>query len=191
MKTCNISESAFSEKGTRRRKKTVKIIEGGFVNPVSNPVSNPASNPASNAASADSSNWLRYPQGPVPPKVNEAYTGGKHDKEKEKEKDTEKQVKVELKKKITFKKVHLNPKTKPKINSKKIKKSRKFVLGLSTFHKRITRAKKACKKINELPLDKLKEKLIKDGLIKSTSKAPESVLRQIANDAAIVNKRAL
>ena len=186
MKTCNISESAFSEKGTRRRKKKMEITNGGFVNPVSNP--------ASNAASADSSNWLRYPQGPVPRKVNEAYTGGKHsdkDKDKDKDKDTEKHVKVELKKKITFKKVHLNPKTKSKINPKKTKKSRKFVLGLSTFHKRITRAKKACKKINELPLDKLKEKLIKDGLIKSTSKAPESVLRQIANDAAIVNKRAL
>ena len=191
IKTFKISESAFSEKGTRKKKK-MELSKGGFVNPVSNP--------ASNAASADSSNWLRYPQGPVPPNVNESYTGGKQsdkhsDKEKDKEKDTEKHVKVELKKKISVKKVHLNPKTNlktnPKTNPKKIKKSRKFVLGLSTFHKRITRAKKACKKINELPLDKLKEKLIKDGLIKSTSKAPESVLRQIANDAAIVNKRAL
>jgi len=187
IKTFKISESAFSEKSTRKKKK-MEISKGGFVNPVSNP--------ASNAASADSSNWLRYPQGPVPPNVNESYTGGKQsDKDKDKDKDTEKHVKVELKKKISVKKVHLNPKTNPKTNlktnPKKIKKSRKFVLGLSTFHKRITRAKKACKKMNELPFDKLKEKLIKDGLIKSTSKAPESVLRQIANDAAIVNKRAL
>ena len=37
----------------------------------------------------------------------------------------------------------------------------------------------------------LKEKLIKNGLIKSTSKAPDSVLRQIASDAEVVAKKAL
>ena len=42
-----------------------------------------------------------------------------------------------------------------------------------------------------MPLDKLKEKLIKGGLIKANSKAPENVLRQIAGDAEVVAKKAL
>jgi predicted regulator of amino acid metabolism with ACT domain len=117
--------------------------------------------------------------------------GGKQDKY---DKQDTRQIKVELKKKTTAKKVHLNPKTvtKPATKVKKqTKKVRKFILGISKFHKRITRAKKVHNKIKELPLDKLKEKLIKEGLIKSTSKAPESVLRQIANDSELVNKQAL
>jgi hypothetical protein len=47
------------------------------------------------------------------------------------------------------------------------------------------------KKVKEMPLDKLKEELLKKKLIKSTSKAPESVLRQIATDAQIVEGKAL
>jgi hypothetical protein len=42
-----------------------------------------------------------------------------------------------------------------------------------------------------MPIDKLKDKLIKGGLIKANSKAPESVLRQIAEDAALVKNKAL
>jgi len=42
-----------------------------------------------------------------------------------------------------------------------------------------------------MPLDKLKEELVKKKLIKPTSKAPESVLRQIAADAQIVAGKAL
>ena len=100
-------------------------------------------------------------------------------------------VKVELKKKINPKKVHLNPKKEAPKLKKQTKKIRKVTFGVSTFHKRITRAKKLHKIVKELPLDKLKEKLIKDGLIKSTSKAPESILRQIASDSEVVSKRAL
>ena len=37
-----------------------------------------------------------------------------------------------------------------------------------------------------MPLDKLKEELIKKKLIRPTSKAPESVLRQIARDSQMV-----
>jgi len=133
---------------------------------------------------------LKYPDIPVSPQVNRinyVHTGGKQDKY---DKQDTRQIKVELKKKTTSKKVHLNPKTVPKLK-KHTHKVRKFILGISKFHKRITRAKKVNKRIKELPFDKLKEKLIKDGLIKSTSKAPESVLRQIANDTEIVNKKAL
>ena len=152
-------------------------------------------NPATNAASPNPTTWLKYPENtPVSPQVNRMnYTpqqGGKQDKY---DKQDTRQIKVELKKKTTAKKVHLNPKTtKPAPKVKKhTKKVRKISLGLSTFHKRITRAKKLHMKIKELKLDKLKEKLIKEGLIKSTSKAPESVLRQIANDSELVNKQAL
>ena len=140
------------------------------------------------SASTNPDTWLKYPAGaPVPPAIQPSQPspgllqGGKSDT---------KQFKVELKKKIAPKKVHLNPKKDIK-TKKQTKKVRKFTLGISTFHKRITRAKKLHKKVKELSLENLKEKLIKEGLIKSTSKAPESVLRQIASDAEVVSKKAL
>jgi uncharacterized protein YjeT (DUF2065 family) len=55
----------------------------------------------------------------------------------------------------------------------------------------MTRAKKMHKKVKEMPLDKLREELISKKLIKSTSKAPESILRQIATDAQIVDSKSL
>ena len=55
----------------------------------------------------------------------------------------------------------------------------------------MTRAKKLRDKVKDIPIDKLKEELIKKKLIKPTSKAPESVLRQIATDAHIVAGKAL
>lgn len=109
--------------------------------------------------------------------------------------DGDKKFRVELKKKPQSKKVHLHPK-KPdaqKAPLKKIqtKKNRKVLLGVSSMHKRMTRAKKVHTKIKEMPLDKLKLLLISKKLIKPTSKAPESVLRQIAVDADIVAQNAL
>lgn len=175
--------------------KVTSETTSGTTNRVTGGATNAVTNAVTNAATTNPSSWLKYPDNtPVSPQVNRinyVYKGGKQDVYDKK--DT-RQVKVELKKKTTSKKVHLNPKTVPKTVpklKKHTKKVRKFILGISKFHKRITRAKKVHKKIKELPLDKLKEKLIKDGLIKSTSKAPESVLRQIANDTEIVNKRAL
>ena len=104
-----------------------------------------------------------------------------------------KQIKVELKKKIQTRKVHLQPK---KAEVKKIvknvtKKARKVMLGVSSMHRRMTRAKKMHKKAKDMPLDKLREELLKKKLIKPTSKAPESVLRQIAADSQIVAGKAL
>jgi len=109
----------------------------------------------------------------------------------------DKKIKVELKKKQATKKVQLHPK---KDGSQKVplskksetrKKNRKVLLGVSSLHKRMTRAKKMQKTVKEMPLDKLKEELLKKKLIKPTSKAPESVLRQIAADAQIVEGKAL
>jgi hypothetical protein len=96
---------------------------------------------------------------------------------------------VELKKAPPSKKVHLHSKKgvvpgKHHVTHKK--KTRKIILGLVSLQKRQTRAKKISQKMKEMPLDKLKKQLVEQGLIKVTSKAPESVLRQIAADAQIV-----
>lgn len=109
----------------------------------------------------------------------------------------DKKFKVELKKKQATKKVQLHPKKDgpqkvaiPK-KSETRKKNRKVLLGVSSLHKRMTRAKKMQKTVKDMPLDKLKEELLRKKLIKPTSKAPESVLRQIAADAQIVEGKAL
>jgi len=109
----------------------------------------------------------------------------------------DKKIKVELKKKQATKKVQLHPKkdgpqkvpTAKKSETRK--KNRKVLLGVSSLHKRMTRAKKMHKKVKDMPLDKLREELISKKLIKSTSKAPESILRQIATDAQIVDSKSL
>jgi hypothetical protein len=157
---------------------------------------------AQRSASPDTRTWLSYPSGaPVPPAVvphasvqtsnpnlssaptlqyTQQVGGVKH-------------VKVELKKKGVSKKVHLNPKKiEPKVQkSTHTRKIRKITLGLKNLHKRMTRAKKLHNDVKEMPIDKLKDKLVKGGLIKANSKAPESVLRQIARDSAVLRKKAL
>jgi len=108
-------------------------------------------------------------------------------------------IKVELKKKQQTKKVQLQPKKvdapiKGTLHSAKkaqTKKVRKITLGIKALHKRMDRAKKMTRKAKEMPLEKLREHLIQKKLIKPTSKAPESVLRQIAADAQIVAGKAL
>jgi hypothetical protein len=102
-----------------------------------------------------------------------------------------KHIKVELKKKHQSKKVKLHPKREiSKVNSHP-KKTRKFVLGVSSFHKRMKRAKKMQHTVKAMPIDKLREHLINAKLIKKTSKAPESILRQIAEDSQLVGKHIL
>lgn len=108
--------------------------------------------------------------------------------------DSDKKIHVELRKSVTPKKVHLNPKKihKPsEHHANKTKKVRKITLGLSSMHKRVTRAKKIRDHVKEMPIDDLRKELIKRGLIKETSKAPESILRQIASDAQIVGGNGL
>ena len=102
--------------------------------------------------------------------------------------------KVELKKAPPSKKVHLHSKkavVPGKHHTTHKKKTRKIVLGLVSLQKRQTRAKKISQKMKEMPLDRLKKQLVEQGLIKTTSKAPESVLRQIAADAQIVGGNGL
>jgi hypothetical protein len=221
IKTVNINGSAVSalpellgneSKKTRRNKKnqvggSSDAVRG--VAPVMNVVKGmeSTSSIASSAASPNSNTWLKYPQNaPVPPVmksfVHASYLPSSPDKvaaptgQYAVQQGGTKQIKVELKKKAITKKVHLQPKKAdvPKLHSSKkhhTKKIRKVTLGVSSLHKRMTRAKKLHKNIKEMPFDTLKDKLIKKGLIKSSSKAPESVLRQIASDAEVVAKKAL
>jgi hypothetical protein len=101
-----------------------------------------------------------------------------------------KQIKVELKKNNS-KKVLLHPKKEKKEEKQKTKKARKFILGVSSLHKRMTRAKKMQHKVKKMPLETLRKHLIDAKLIKETSKAPESILRQIAEDSQMVGKTIL
>jgi hypothetical protein len=216
IKTINISGTAAADMtgGVKKgRRSTKKKQEGGSdeairgVSPVMSAVKGveSPSQIAATAASANSNSWLKYPTGaPVPPVItpaasyipsspnNSAAPTPQYTKQQQ---GGTKIVKVELKKKPTAKKVHLNPKKTegPKHISKKNKthKVRKITIGVSSLHKRITRAKKLHKSVKDMPIDKLKDKLIKGGLIKATSKAPESVLRQIAADVEVVKNKAL
>lgn len=97
------------------------------------------------------------------------------------------QTKVELRKPKATKSVHLHSK-KSDVSTKAHpkKKTRKIMLGLVSLKKRQTKAKRIGEKIKEMPLDQLKKHLVEKGLIKVSSKAPESILRQIAADAQIV-----
>jgi hypothetical protein len=156
---------------------------------------------ATTAGSPDPAKWLHTPA-MVPPRIvphpsvvpatpaqsaaptNQYMTGGV------------KNIKVELQKKAVTKKVQLHPKKAEVVKHSSQKKHhtrrvRKITLGVSSLHKRMTRAKKMHKKVKEMPLEELKKHLIAKKLIKPTSKAPESVLRQIAADAQIVAGKAL
>lgn len=93
------------------------------------------------------------------------------------------------------KRVQLVPKkahSEAKVHSvTKKKKTRRIILGLVSLKKRQTRANKINTKVKEMPIDLLKKHLIEKNLIKPSSKAPESVLRQIAADAQIVSGKGL
>jgi len=104
-----------------------------------------------------------------------------------------KSIRVELKKRDSAKKVKLHPKkeSKPVLKKSLTKKSRKITLGVASLHKRMTRAKKVHCTMKAMPIDKLKKLLIQKKLIKPTSKAPESILRQIAADSQIVEGKSL
>ena len=115
-----------------------------------------------------------------------------------------KQIKVELKKTKKHKGVMLIPSiNRPYNKIQKIhnygadtlkrhtRKNRKITIGISSLHKRVTRAKHINDKIKEMPIHNLKTILVKNGLIKETSKAPDSVIRQIATDSQIIGEKGL
>ena len=203
-KTVTISGSAATELSGGRKKRTyTKKQAGGEIHAVKG-VESPSSIAAS-AASPNSNTWLKPITNPAPPQIQPAPSHTPTASQSAaptvpkveilQQGGATKNIRVELKKKTDTKKVHLNPK-KPEVlkhASKKhqTKKARKITLGVVSLHKRITHAKKLHKKVKEMPIEVLKEKLIKGGLIKPSSKAPENVLRQIAADAAVVKNKAL
>ena len=217
-KSVNISGGAVQDylgvgkKRTRATRATQKKVVGGYTESAEalRGVSANAMNvkgvetqptAATTAGSPDPAKWLHAPA-MVPPRIvphpsvvpatpaqsgaptNQYMTGGvKH-------------IKVELQKKAATKKVQLHPKKAEAVKHSSQKKNqtrraRKITLGVSSLHKRMTRAKKMHKKVKEMPLEELKKQMIAKKLIKPTSKAPESVLRQIAADAQIVAGKAL
>lgn len=180
--------------GAKKRRSTKKKQEGGVQG------LEPPTGVALHAAPVSAPSML--PRMPTPPAIHVVpsrpmQTGGQQKQQEEKQEEKQeggvKQIKVELKKKHTAKKVQLQPKKAepPKPVKSKTRKARRVLLGVKSLHKRMTHAKKMHKTASEMPLDKLKEELVKKKLIKPTSKAPESVLRQIAADAQIVSKNAL
>jgi hypothetical protein len=205
IKSINITGTAVSDiaGGKRGKRSTKKKQEGGSeevvrgISPVMTAVKGveSSSSVAATAASPNSNSWLKYPTAtPVPPKIIPEPSHIPSQIQQPQQSGGTKQIKVELKKKMTSKKVHLNPKKvepQKQIKKHQTRKIRKVTLGLSNLKKRITRAKKLHKEVKEMPIERLKEKLIKGGLIKTNSKAPESVLRQIAADAEVVKNKAL
>jgi len=177
--------------GTR---KTIKKEQVGGEQPFSVPSG--IDTKTSVATTAAPTNWTTTPLTPVPPIITPAPSMLAPHPPPLPSQQGGKQIKVELKKKVVHKPVHLQPKKpdapKASIGKKNpTRKVRKVVLGVSSLHKRMTRAKKVHKKMKDMPLDKLKELLVSKKLIKPTSKAPESVLRQIAADSHILTDKAL
>lgn len=218
IKTINITGTAVDSisgiESKKARRNTKKSQNGGSpenikgVSSVMNIVKGveTQSTLASTAASTNSNTWLKYPQGaPVPPQINMNPTLSHVPTSEDKvaaptgqygQQGGTKHIKVELKKKVATKKVHLNPKKSevPKAQIAKkntTRKIRKVTIGLTSLQKRMTRAKKLHKEVKDMPIDKLRDKLIKGGFIKENSKAPEGVLRQIAADAEVVKNKAL
>lgn len=188
----------YGESVTKTRKSKRKIQQGGA--PVTHNMMNivkgteSTTSVASSASSVQPSTWLKQPD-LVPPKITPIIPVNTPSQVTLQQGGTVKQIKVELKKKSSAKKVHLHPKKveapKTTIMKNSTRKARKITLGVSSLHKRMTRANKVHKKMKEMKIDDLKKELIHKKLIKPTSKAPESILRQIAADAQIVAGKSL
>lgn len=109
-------------------------------------------------------------------------------------KPKEKQIPKVLLKKKEIVPGPVNPSIQPLIEAKgggsqmKVK-TRKVVLN--SFHKRINKTRHALSQAKELSIDSIRAVLIDKKLIKSNSKAPESILRQIYSDSLIVAKKTL
>ncbi len=205
----NDIESSTSQKGGNASDITASNLRGVSANIMLVRGTEPSNTSvAATAASINPAKWLNGPI-PAPPSIipapsyvptNPNQSGGKNGGDNTLKMEggvsTDRQIKVELRKSKTPKKVHLNPKKqdapRQELHKKhKTRKVRKVTLGVSALHKRMTRAKKLREKVKGVPIQELKEQLVKKGLVKAHSKAPESVLRQIAIDSQIVAGKAL
>jgi hypothetical protein len=71
------------------------------------------------------------------------------------------------------------------------KPARKIQLGVGAIKKNVTRAKRITRVAKTLPIETIRAELVKAGIIKESSKAPEAVLRQMYADAKTVSTRSL
>lgn len=85
----------------------------------------------------------------------------------------------------------LVPKAKHHPSQNQTRKARKIRMSISGLGKRMTRHKKIQKEAKVVPIEEIKKRLIQAKLIKSDSKAPESILRQIYADYEILKNKAL
>ena len=195
----------YADSTGKRRRSTKKNMKGGSNTEPSSPILSGIENIRSIAIGAApiQSPQIQMPVQQVtlvPPTIRPVFSQPQQlpqqPQQSQQQQGGYKPIKVELKKKHATKKVQLHPKKAeavkvPLVKKQHTHKNRKVTLGITSLHKRMTRAKKMHKKVKEMPLDKLKEHLISKKLIKSTSKAPESILRQIAADSQIVASKAL
>lgn len=119
-----------------------------------------------------------YPEGPAP-----VSGGASHTKSK---------VVLEPKKKEQAKQL---PKLKLEAPKKKTttttRKARKIRVSLTNLNKRITRHKKIQKEAKVVPIEQIKKSLVEAKLIKSETKAPDNILRQIYADYQALKNKAL
>jgi hypothetical protein len=110
-------------------------------------------------------------------------------------KQTDKAVKVVLapsKKKQT--KVILAPPVVTKTISgknKTLKVARRIRMNVDGLTRKMNRAKTIKKESEKMPMDTMKKELVSAGLIKTESKAPDAILRQMYSDFQMLKQRAL
>jgi hypothetical protein len=76
-------------------------------------------------------------------------------------------------------------------HAKTQKVARRIRVSVSGLNKRVNRAKTIKKESQVMPIEKLKKELETAGLIKTGSKAPETILRQMYTDFQVLKQRAL
>lgn len=110
----------------------------------------------------------------------------------------QKNVKVILTPKKKTNKVVLDAPKKKKVpitlattQSKTRKVAKKIRMNISNMSKRMTRANEIRKESKALDLEKIKSTLKNSGLIKESTKAPESVLRSMYSDFHLLKNKAL
>jgi hypothetical protein len=114
------------------------------------------------------------------------------------------EFKIELKGKKHGGMVHLQPKESAKhggsgtnqdggggAGTDKTRKNRKIKIKMAVLSRKHKKTQNIVKKIQDMNITELRKELVKKGLIKETSKAPESILRQIASDAQIIKEKSL
>ena len=77
------------------------------------------------------------------------------------------------------------------VKSKTLKVARRIRVSVDGLNRKLNRAKTIKKESEKMPIDALKKELVASGLVKSESKAPESILRQIYSDFQVLKQKAL